>query len=319
MADVLKILLMMKKDSTSKGCYEKDLIKNMIQYVKNKGKVETSFLLPARAFSEYINEKAHNETNFSIISGSVNQNSFYTDIPISEIGERRVEEYSQYSEDIDYREQADKSKSMIIIKEKGTRTNSNTNSFEEKEKRDIQPIIENIYENILSRSQISLDNKNCKIYLIVIIKQLLLDFGLSLKKFYDETVRKITMNLSFSSFVDCFENIIFLESSFYSYYKYKVIFCLFAYLKSEDFRIRKVFLSESEVNYCLDLIQRSERVRDGNWSKVKQNLLPKYRSYFSSSNKKELYFSRNENNKGKDSFQLNQLLIVLEHFFELKD
>lgn len=80
--------------------------------------------------------------------------------------------------------------------------------------------LEMIYNKLLSISKYNHDNKNCKIMFIVIFKQMILHIGFSLKKFYADSVRRITMNISFSTFVSCFLSIFNLESQ-YSFYKYK--------------------------------------------------------------------------------------------------
>ncbi len=93
-------------------------------------------------------------------------------------------------------------------------------SFNKKCDKRILVILDKIYDKLLNRSKNSLDSKGFKILFIAIFKQMLLDIGFSLKKFYSDSVRRITMNISFSSFVNCFESIFSLESN-YSFYKYK--------------------------------------------------------------------------------------------------
>ena len=96
----------------------------------------------------------------------------------------------------------------------------NLNSFLKKCDKRILIHLDLIYDKIINKSKNSGDNKGGKILFIAIFKQMLLDIGFSLKKFYDDSVRRITMNISFSTFVSCFESIFSLESN-YSFYKYK--------------------------------------------------------------------------------------------------
>lgn len=82
-------------------------------------------------------------------------------------------------------------------------------------------ILQNIYSKMVSKAKTFIDNKNSKVYFIILFKQLLLESGMSINKFYDESVRKVAINMSFISFCDCFKNLVNLEPTYYVFFKYK--------------------------------------------------------------------------------------------------
>lgn len=82
-------------------------------------------------------------------------------------------------------------------------------------------LLDNVLNLILTKSQTGIDNDNWKIHFIILFKQMLLDLGLSIKNLYDESVRKLTMNISFQIFCKCFESLFEENSLVTSYFKYK--------------------------------------------------------------------------------------------------
>lgn len=244
-----KILILLNefKSFPQQKSYENDIVKELIDLIKIKRNQvkelpENSFYIPNLDLAKSIIEKVNLENSKSNI---VEDNYSYLGLlkkekdndemsVLSEINCEFKQDNIAFNEEIsridfDLESKFDKSfafnnmeTSFELVKEENEFSKSKEREILNKKlSSKLVSVIENVYNKIFLKAQVSIENKNCKIHFIAIFKQMLLELGLSLKHFYDESVRKITINLSFFSFCECFEEVFKLEASYYSYFKYK--------------------------------------------------------------------------------------------------
>lgn len=178
-------------------------------------------------------------------------------------------------------------------------------------------MLQNIYYKMVSKAKTFIDNKNSKVYFIILFKQLLLESGLSINKFYDECVRKVAINMSFMSFCECFKNLINLEPAYYSFFKYKCkklnnIGILYLYV-SFKFSINNpsdVILLDEDVDEYFSLIIHvvshkllfiKLKVKDSNFIELQNKLKSRFNNMFG---------------KNIKLYHIRYLIITMESFFK---